>query len=135
MKTNIQVTTGDLKQNYTIILPIFVQISNKGILKNEFEKLEIKYQILLKDLQEKGVLTPEHKGKKDSLRELTGENKSDIVGLRMEKAFYIAIEELKKKAEKLDADAVVSMRYETDLVSGNHADFYLQMYGTAVKFV
>jgi hypothetical protein len=134
MKSKIILTTGDLKQAYTVLNPVFVQISNRGVLKNEFERLEAKYQVYLKELKEQGVLPHEHKGKKDSLHSDKSDLKSDIVGLRMEKAFYIAGEEIKEKAEKLGADAVVVMRYETDILSTNNSDFYLQMYGTAVKF-
>ena len=51
-----------------------------------------------------------------------------------EKAFYIAVEELKKKAALLDADAIIGMRQDIDLDTNGFSYFYLQMYGTAVKY-
>ena len=50
-----------------------------------------------------------------------------------EKAFYIATEELKRKAVMIGADAIVHMRQDIDLDTDGFAYFYLQMYGTAVK--
>ena len=51
-----------------------------------------------------------------------------------EKAFYIAVEELKLRAMQLGADAIIGMRQDIDLDTNGFAFFYLQMYGTAVKF-
>jgi hypothetical protein len=48
-------------------------------------------------------------------------------------AFYITVEELKKRAAMLGADAVVYMRQDIDLDTEVLQYFYLQMYGTAVK--
>ncbi|MCF2554417.1 heavy metal-binding domain-containing protein [Faecalicatena contorta] len=52
-----------------------------------------------------------------------------------EKAFYITVEELKKRAVILGADAIVCMRQDIDLDTNGFAYFYLQMYGTAVKYL
>ncbi len=52
-----------------------------------------------------------------------------------EKAFYIAVQELKKRAKLLDAHAIVGMRQDIDLDTTAFQHFYLQMYGTAVRFV
>lgn len=51
-----------------------------------------------------------------------------------DKAFYIAVEELKKRAAMLGADAIISMRQDIDLDTTAFQYFYLQMYGIAVKF-
>ena len=51
-----------------------------------------------------------------------------------DKAFYIAVRELEKKAIRMGADAVIGMRQDIDLDTVNFQYFYLQMYGTAVKF-
>ena len=129
----IIITTGELKQAYTILQPIFVQISNKGVLKNQYELLEQKYHKFLEKLQDIGLVAQEYQPKKKG--SLVGnDDKPDSVGHRMEKAFYIAIEELKKRAEYLKGDAVIAMRYETDLLTNPSGEFYLQMYGTVVKF-
>ncbi|MPM81512.1 hypothetical protein SDC9_128565 [bioreactor metagenome] len=52
-----------------------------------------------------------------------------------EKAFFVATEELKKRAEMVGADAVVGMHQDIDMDTNGFAYFYLQMYGTAVKFI
>lgn len=51
-----------------------------------------------------------------------------------DKAFFIAVQELKLRASLLKADAIVSMRQDIDLDTAGFQYFYLQMYGTAVKF-
>lgn len=50
-----------------------------------------------------------------------------------EQAFFVATEELKKRAQMVGADAIVAMRQDIDLDTNGFAYFYLQMYGTAVK--
>jgi len=50
-----------------------------------------------------------------------------------EKAFFVSVEELKKRAALLGADAIISMRQDIDLDTNSFQYFYLQMYGTAVK--
>ncbi len=50
-----------------------------------------------------------------------------------EKAFFVAVQELKKRAALLDADAIVGMRQDIDLDTTAFQYFYLQMYDTAVK--
>ena len=112
-------TSGDLKQDYEIISPIFLQIANRGILKNHLDKLALKHKIFLEDLTTKGILSDKH---------------IDTTGQDMEKAFYIALEELKSKAQKIGGDALIYLRYDTDILQTS-SDFYLQLYGTAVKFV
>lgn len=130
---DITVTTGDLKNAYTILQPIFVQISNKGILKNQYELLESKYHKFLEKLQDVGLVAQEADPHKKGT--FAGKlDKPDSTGHKMEKAFYIAIEELKKRAVLLKGDAIVAMRYETDLLYNQSGEFYLQMYGTVVKF-
>ena len=52
-----------------------------------------------------------------------------------EKAFFVAVQELKKRAGLLGADAIIAMRQDIDLDTTAFQFFYLQMYGTAVKFV
>lgn len=129
---DIIVTTGDIKEAYKILQPIFVQISNKGVLKNHFDQLELKHQALLKTLREKTLLPMDSVAKK---RGSLGVHdiQADATGARMEKAFYIALEELKQHAKSLGGNAVVAMRYETDLLANPNGEFYLQMYGTAVQ--
>lgn len=51
-----------------------------------------------------------------------------------EKAFFVAVEELKVRAALLGADAIIGMRQDIDLDTNGFQFFYLQMYGTAVKY-
>ena len=51
-----------------------------------------------------------------------------------DKAFFIAVQELKSRASILQADAIVSMRQDLDIDTNGFQYFDLQMYGTAVKF-
>ncbi len=128
MNHQIIVTTGTLEDKHSIIHPIFVQITNRGTLRNQMKRLEKEYEEFIKDLQEKGLIHPESEKKEG----MSKKGHSHPTGLHMEKAFYIGIEELKKKAQVLEADAVIHLRYETDILDGD-ADFYFQMYGTAVR--
>ncbi|NJL11562.1 MAG: YbjQ family protein [Microscillaceae bacterium] len=125
------VTTNDLAQAYDILSPVFVQISNRGILKNHAEKLEKEYQSFIEDLQAKGILGREASDEEVVLLSRKKELLLDLTGRRMERAFYVALEELKRKTRLFGGNAVVGMRYETDILNDN-SEFYLQMYGTAV---
>ncbi len=51
-----------------------------------------------------------------------------------DKAFFVAVQGLKKRASLLGADAIITMRQDIDLDTTNFLYFYLQIYGTAVKF-
>ena len=55
-------------------------------------------------------------------------NKDDF-----EKAFFMATEELKRKAFMLGGDAVIHMKQDIDLDTNGFQYFYLQMCGTTVK--
>ena len=48
--------------------------------------------------------------------------------------FFVAVQELKKRAALMGADAIVGMRQDIDLDTETFQFFYLQMYGTAVRF-
>ena len=50
-----------------------------------------------------------------------------------EVAFFVAIEELKKRASMVGANAIICLRQDIDLDTNAFQFFYLQMYGTAVK--
>lgn len=51
-----------------------------------------------------------------------------------DKAFFIAVSELQVRAEKIGADAIIGMRQDIDMDTNHFQNFYLQMYGTAVKY-
>ena len=124
----IIVTTCDLKEDYEIIGPVYFQVSNKGIFSSAYSELVRKYSNKIAEMKRSGNLSKE----KADWGFLYGEwsvGQNDF-----EKAFYIAVEELKKKAALLDADAIIGMRQDIDLDTNGFSYFYLQMYGTAVKY-
>ncbi|MEY8303918.1 heavy metal-binding domain-containing protein [Anaerosalibacter bizertensis] len=128
MKNNIIVTTGDLKQDYEIIGPIYFQVSNKGIFSSSLSKLVKKYSKEISNMRKEGTMS----GEKVDWGFLYGEwsvGQSDF-----EKAFFVAVEELKVRAALLGADAIIGMRQDIDLDTNGFQYFYLQMYGTAVKY-
>jgi hypothetical protein len=126
MYNSVLVTTGDLKEDYKIIGPVYFQISNKGILSNQLNRMKNKYKEEIEAMQSQGQI-----GKPDAdWGFLIGEwsvGQSDF-----ELAFYIAVQELKKRALSLGGDAIIFLRQDIDLDTNAFAYFYLQMYGTAV---
>lgn len=125
---DILVTTCNLKEDYEIIGPVYFQVSNKGIFSSAYSELVRKYSNKIAEMKRSGNLSKE----KADWGFLYGEwsvGQNDF-----EKAFYIAVEELKKKAALLDADAIIGMRQDIDLDTNGFSYFYLQMYGTAVKY-
>ena len=125
----IIVTTGDLKRNYEVLGPVYYQISNKGLFSSSLSDLKNKYLAEIQKMKSKGTMSA---GRAD-WGFLYGEwsvGQNDF-----EAAFFIATEELKKRANLVGADAVICMRQDIDMDTNGFAYFYLQMYGTAVKFI
>lgn len=121
------VTTGDLKDNYEIIGPVFFQVSNKGIFSSTLSELVNKYSAEIEDMKNSALMSE----RRSDWGFLWGEYS---VGQNdFEKAFFVATQELKKRALMLGGDAVVSMRQDIDLDTSGFQYFYLQMYGTVVK--
>lgn len=128
MSNKIIVTTGDLKREYEVIGPVYFSVSNKGLFGSQLGTLIKKYKSEIEDLKKESLLTPERPDWGALWGEFTaGQNDFD-------KAFFIAVQELKSRASILHADAIVSMRQDIDLDTNGFQHFYLQMYGTAVKF-
>ena len=128
MSNKIIVTTGDLKREYEVIGPVYFSVSNKGLFGSQLGTLIKKYKSEIEDLKNESLLTPERPDWGALWGEFTaGQNDFD-------KAFFIAVQELKSRASILHADAIVSMRQDIDLDTNGFQHFYLQMYGTAVKF-
>lgn len=125
---NIIVTTGDINREYEVLGPVYFQVSNKGVFSSAFSKLAKQYKDELARLKKEGRVSKE----KPDWGFLYGEWSAGQSNF--DKAFYIAVEELKKRAAILGADAIISMRQDIDLDTTAFQYFYLQMYGTAVKF-
>lgn len=123
------VTTGDLGQEYDVIGPVYFQVSNKGVFSSGLSKLIKQYERELKELKSLGQTTPERADWSFFYGELSYGMQNNF-----DKAFFIAVRELQKRAIQLGADAVISMRQDIDMDTNAFQYFYLQMYGTAVKF-
>lgn len=127
----IIVTTADLKEEYDVLGPVYFQVSNKGIFSSTLDKLMKQYQTKINEQLDDGLMARDSVGIGDLLF-------MPLFDLAMressfETAFYIATEELKKRAAIIGADAIVGMRQDIDIDTNGFQFFYLQMYGTAVK--
>lgn len=123
----ITVTTGDIREDYDIIGPVYFQVSNKGLFGSALSRLVPQYQEQIKKMKASGTMSQD----RSDWGFLYGEwsvGQSDF-----EKAFFIAVEELKKRAKMVGADAIIGLRQDIDLDTNGFAFFYLQMYGTAVR--
>ena len=124
---SITVTTCDLHCDYEIIGPVYFQISNKGLLSSAYSELAERYSAQIEAMKKQGTMSE----KRSDWGFLYGEWS---VGQNMfESAFYIAVQELKKRALLLGGDAIVGLRQDIDLDTSGFSYFYLQIYGTAVK--
>lgn len=124
---NIIVTTGDLKQDYEIIGPVYFQVSNKGIFGGALSNYVREYEKELREMKEKGTMS------EDELDWGFVYGEWSVGQTDFEKAFFIATEELKKRAKLVGGDAVICMKQDIDMDTNGFSFFYLQMYGTAVK--
>ena len=125
----IIITTNDLKQEYEIIGPVYYHVSNKGFFTSKLSKLIDKYKKELKQLK-----AEQAQGNKNSTWKTTFGEHALTVDNRFDKAFYVAARELQEIARKMDADAIIGMRQSIELDRVGFQYFYLQLYGTAVKF-
>ncbi len=129
----IIVTTGELRKEYEIIGPVFFQVSNKGILGgrigSDLDELRDKYMNEIKEIEENELVKATGTDWGYLFGEVTvGQNK-------FEQAFYVAVQELKRRAQILGADAIICMRQDIDLDTSGFQFFYLQIYGTAVRII
>ena len=139
---NFKVTTCDLKEEYEIIGPVYFQINNHGF-SASYTKLVKQYAEDIENLKESGQLSNDKRRAFDqwSMPDegtlgLPIGNHGKYQGIaydQFDKAFFISIQELKKRALILGADAIIGMRQDIDLDTEGIQYFYLQMYGTAVK--
>ena len=121
------VTTGDLKEDYEIIGPVFFQVSNKGIFSSTLSELVNKYSAEIEEMKNNALMSE----RRTDWGFLWGEYS---VGQNdFEKAFFVATQELKKRALMHGGDAEDSKRQDIDLDTSGFQYFYLQMYGTVVK--
>lgn len=142
---SIPVTTCDLHSKYKIIGPVYYQI-NDSLRSNLKDKVE-EYQKMLGNMKTDGLLAENSFSKFENASALLGileilstgglsESTKDLFGQNcnlFDICFFIAIEELKKRAYKMGANAIIGMKQDLDLDTNGFQHFYLQAYGTAVK--
>ena len=128
MSNKIIVTTGDVKVDYEILGPVYFSVSNKGLFGSQLGTLVKKYKSEIDTLKKESLMSTEKADWGVLYGEFSaGQNDFD-------KAFFIAVQELKARASILKADAIICMRQDLDLDTDGFQYFYMQMYGTAVKF-
>ena len=128
MENKIIVTTVDLKNDYQILGPVYFSVSNKGLFGSQLGTLIKKYKSEIEKLKKENLLNPANADWGFLWGEFSaGQNDFD-------KAFYVSVQELKLRASMLNADAIIGLRQDIDLDTNGFQYFYLQMYGTAVKF-
>ena len=59
MSNKIIVTTGDLKNDYDVIGPVYFSVSNKGLFGSQLSSLIKKYKSEINKLKEESLLNPE----------------------------------------------------------------------------
>jgi len=129
MENKIIISTGDLNQDYEIIGPVYFQINNRpeGFESSTFSDYKDIYAKEIDQLKSSGEPMDQSTTWKYVFgKYCLGESNFEI-------AFFIAVEELKKRAAMLGADGIIFMRQDIDLDREAYQYFYLQMYGTAVK--
>lgn len=143
----ICVTTTDIKREYDIIGPVFYQINDAGSGKMIFQKQK-EYRSVINALKDQNQLVNQNTSITESIGALSGmielfstgdisASTKDLLGNghnQFDEAFFISVEELKKRAYYMGADAVIGMKEELNLDTNGFQHFYMQMYGTAVKF-
>ena len=128
LKLTMPVTTGDLKRDYEILGPVYFQVSNKGLFSSALLRLVRQYETELTEAKKQGQVG----APRADWGVLYGE--FSVGQSEFDKAFFVAVQELKKRAALVGADAIIGMRQDIDLDTENFQFFYLQIYGTAVKF-
>jgi hypothetical protein len=130
---SVQVTTADFHRPYEVIAPVYIQVNNKGLFANYFNTLVARYSVELSKLKSDGQIYAEADGS-GGAASLIGEGA--VQQGNFEIAFFVAMFELQARAAMLRADAIVGLRQDIDVdAEGRITNFYLQMYGTAIKFL
>lgn len=126
----IIVTTTDLQYPYRVIAPIYFQTSNKGLFSSTLGKLKQKYKEEIEAMKRQGTIS---RPQLDLGFIWYGE--FSIGQNDFEAAFYVSVREMQNRAWQMKADAIVGMRQDIDLDTSGWQFFYLQMYGTAIRYI
>jgi len=133
MERNMIVSTGDINKKYEIIGPVYFQVSNKpeGFSPSTLSEYKEIYIKEVEQLKQSGKVEEIQNG---SVKWECVFGEWCLGQSSFEIAFFIAVEELKKRGRMLGADGIIFMRQDIDLDKEAFQYFYLQMYGTAVRF-
>ena len=137
---SLPVTTADIHTPYEIIAPIIFTTTNRGVFSSAFTELKRKYEESpYKDI----LVMPTHSPYKSgaglgvalgSLLDLSFSFEGNVGHRWFDLAFYMCVAEMKMRAIQLGGDAIIGMHLDFDLDTTDWGAFYLQMYGTVVKF-
>jgi hypothetical protein len=119
---DVLVTTGDLAGGaYDVLRPVYFSVSNRNQMLNQ---VAAKFGIPME-----GTLVRD-------LALLIFLDYSNVNWMAFPVAFEVCVEGLRRTCLAVGGDAVVSMRQDVDIAEGTTGIpfFYMQMYGTAVKF-
>ena len=132
MERNMIVSTGDINKDYEIIGPVYFQVSNKpeGFSPSTLSEYKEIYIKEVEQLKKSGKVEEVQNG---SIKWECVFGEWCLGQSSFEIAFFIAVEEIKKRGRMLGADGIIFMRQDIDLDKEAFQYFYLQMYGTAVK--
>ena len=132
MERNMIVSTGDINKDYEIIGPVYFQVSNKPEGFSPSTLSEYK-EIYIKEVEQLKMSGKVEEVQNGSIKWECVFGEWCLGQSSFEIAFFIAVEEIKKRGRMLGADGIIFMRQDIDLDKEAFQYFYLQMYGTAVK--
>lgn len=128
----LQVSTGDVRGDYKVIGPVVFCLSNRGIMKSQFETLREKHKSALQKQRARGHLNGETDGGDILVGLLTGD--LNFEARTYDQALWIGFEEMRSRAVRVGADAVIWVRQDMHIDNSGMEYFYLQVTGTAVRF-
>ncbi len=121
------VTTGDLREPYEVIGPVFFQLSSRATPAAELAALVKKHRAAIAVQRARGLIYQPKFDWAHAMGEwCAGQTEFD-------QAAFVAVQELKERAAMLGGDAIIGLRQDIALDSMSSQAFFLQMFGTAVK--
>lgn len=140
-KKDFIVTSLDLNREYEVLSPIIFNTTNRGIFNSHYIQLDSKYrQKKYKDILVTSKMSYSSEYGFDGLALLTLIDfnpfgfEGNVGHRQFDRAFYISLAEMKIRAKMMGGDAIIGLKADFDLDTQNFGAFYLQMFGTVVKF-
>lgn len=121
--SEIIVTTGDLRQEYRVIEPVYAYVTDQD-------------GMLTKVAKELGVSEPTDAGLARAFSDILLFGAANVTHARFPTAFRVCVALLRRACIKLDGDAVIWLRQDVDISSAltGNKNLFMQVYGTAVRF-